>query len=51
MALPHGLLLLLPVASSGGGGWYIASTVLAGVGYGISFSLVAGGGEKEAAMP
>lgn len=36
-----GLLLLLPVASSGGVGWYIASTVLAGVGYGISFSLVA----------
>ncbi|WP_411084605.1 MFS transporter [Streptomyces sp. cmx-18-6] len=36
-----GLLLLLPVAPSGGVGWYIASTVLAGVGYGISFSLVA----------
>ncbi|MFD8058759.1 MFS transporter [Streptomyces cyaneofuscatus] len=36
-----GLLLLLPVASSGGVGWYITSTVLAGVGYGISFSLVA----------
>ncbi|WP_062208743.1 MFS transporter [Streptomyces sp. NBRC 109706] len=36
-----GLLLLLPIASSGGVGWYIASTVLAGVGYGISFSLVA----------
>ncbi|MEV6595205.1 hypothetical protein AB0N36_46105, partial [Streptomyces acidicola] len=35
------LLLLLPIASSGGVGWYIASTVLAGVGYGISFSLVA----------
>lgn len=36
-----GLLLLLPIAASGGVGWYIASTVLAGVGYGISFSLVA----------
>ncbi|MFH9292229.1 MFS transporter [Streptomyces sp. NPDC017520] len=36
-----GLLLLLPIASSGGVGWYVASTVLAGVGYGISFSLVA----------
>lgn len=39
--LVGGLLLLLPIASSGGVGWYIASTVLAGVGYGISFSLVA----------
>ncbi|MFD4768631.1 MFS transporter [Streptomyces niveus] len=36
-----GLFLLLPIASSGGVGWYVASTVLAGVGYGISFSLVA----------
>ncbi|UED84478.1 MFS transporter [Streptomyces profundus] len=36
-----GLSLLLPVASSGGVGWFIASTALAGVGYGISFSVVA----------
>jgi DHA2 family multidrug resistance protein-like MFS transporter len=36
-----GLLLLLPTSASGGIGWYISSTVVAGVGYGISFSLVA----------
>ncbi|GAA2801950.1 MFS transporter [Saccharopolyspora taberi] len=36
-----GLLLLLPISASGGIGWYIASTVLAGIGYGISFSVVA----------
>ncbi|MFI6922275.1 MFS transporter [Nonomuraea spiralis] len=36
-----GLLLLLPVAVTGGAGWYVASTVVAGVGYGISFSVVA----------
>ncbi|WP_326690044.1 MULTISPECIES: MFS transporter [unclassified Streptomyces] len=36
-----GLLLLLPTGVSGGAGWYLASTVIAGVGYGISFSVVA----------
>ncbi|QDY75323.1 MFS transporter [Streptomyces qinzhouensis] len=36
-----GLLLLLPAGVSGGTGWYIASTVVAGIGYGISFSVVA----------
>lgn len=36
-----GLLLLLPTGVSGGIGWYVASTVVAGIGYGISFSLVA----------
>ncbi|MEU4833627.1 MFS transporter [Streptosporangium sp. NPDC023615] len=36
-----GLLLLLPTGVSGGIGWYAASTVVTGVGYGISFSLVA----------
>ncbi|GAA3311354.1 MFS transporter [Streptomyces cinereospinus] len=36
-----GLLLLLPTRVSGGIGWYVASTVVAGVGYGISFSAVA----------
>ncbi|MFJ5259550.1 MFS transporter [Streptomyces sp. NPDC088387] len=36
-----GLLLLLPVGVGGGVGWYVASTVVAGVGYGISFSVVA----------
>jgi DHA2 family multidrug resistance protein-like MFS transporter len=36
-----GLLLLVPTGLSGGIGWYIASTVIAGVGYGISFSVVA----------
>ncbi|MEV0675994.1 MFS transporter [Actinosynnema sp. NPDC050436] len=36
-----GLLLLLPAGAGGGVGWYIASTVVAGVGYGISFSVVA----------
>jgi DHA2 family multidrug resistance protein-like MFS transporter len=36
-----GLLLLLPTGVDGGIGWYISSTVVAGVGYGISFSLVA----------
>ncbi|WP_084962915.1 MFS transporter [Thermoactinospora rubra] len=36
-----GLLLLLPTGVSGGVGWYIASTAIAGVGYGISFSVVA----------
>jgi DHA2 family multidrug resistance protein-like MFS transporter len=36
-----GLLFLLPVTITGGTGWYVASTAIAGVGYGISFSLVA----------
>ncbi|KZB83246.1 MFS transporter [Amycolatopsis regifaucium] len=36
-----GLLLLLMTGVSGGAGWYVASTVVAGVGYGISFSVVA----------
>ncbi|MFB6977293.1 MFS transporter [Streptomyces scopuliridis] len=36
-----GLLLLLPTNVSGGIGWYMASTVIAGIGYGISFSVVA----------
>ncbi|WP_067450321.1 MFS transporter [Actinomadura macra] len=36
-----GLFLLLPTGSSSGIGWYVASTVIAGVGYGISFSVVA----------
>ncbi|MBH1938802.1 MFS transporter [Streptomyces sp. AV19] len=36
-----GLLLLLPTGVSGGIGWYLASTVIAGIGYGISFSVVA----------
>ncbi|WP_437066474.1 MFS transporter [Streptomyces sp. enrichment culture] len=36
-----GLLLLLATGVSGGIGWYIASAVVTGVGYGLSFSLVA----------
>lgn len=36
-----GLLLLLPTSVSGGIRWYVASTVIAGIGYGISFSVVA----------
>ncbi|MEV0853270.1 MFS transporter [Nocardia fluminea] len=36
-----GLSLLLPTGTGGGAGWYIAATVVAGVGYGISFSVVA----------
>jgi DHA2 family multidrug resistance protein-like MFS transporter len=36
-----GLLLLLPTTTTGGIGWYVASTAVAGVGYGISFSVVA----------
>lgn len=41
LAVAGGLLLLLPTGTSGGVGWYVASTVIAGLGYGISFSLVA----------
>lgn len=36
-----GLLLLVPTSVSDGIGWYLASTVVAGLGYGISFSVVA----------
>ncbi|WP_087924594.1 MFS transporter [Streptomyces albireticuli] len=36
-----GLFLLLLTGVSGGVGWYVASTVVAGLGYGISFSVVA----------
>ncbi|MEU9377593.1 MFS transporter [Streptomyces sp. NPDC048255] len=36
-----GLLLLLVTSVSSGIGWYVASTVVAGLGYGISFSVVA----------
>ncbi|MFI9583196.1 MFS transporter [Streptomyces sp. NPDC052236] len=36
-----GLLLLLATSTSSGIGWYVASTVIAGIGYGISFSVVA----------
>lgn len=34
-------MLLLPTTITGGIGWYVASTAIAGVGYGISFSVVA----------
>ncbi|MGA4989763.1 MFS transporter [Nonomuraea bangladeshensis] len=40
-SIAAGLLLLLPTAVTGGTGWYVASTVVAGLGYGISFSVVA----------
>ncbi|WP_369205079.1 MFS transporter [Streptomyces sp. PU-14G] len=40
-SIAAGLLLLLPTAVTGGIGWYIASTAVAGVGYGISFAVVA----------
>ncbi|MGY0501716.1 MFS transporter [Nocardia sp. FBN12] len=36
-----GLLLLLPTGTGDGIGWYIAATAVAGIGYGISFSVVA----------
>ncbi|MFI1194961.1 MFS transporter [Micromonospora sp. NPDC020750] len=36
-----GLLLLLPTTITGGIGWYVASTAIAGIGYGISFAVVA----------
>ncbi|HEX2313848.1 MAG TPA: MFS transporter [Thermomonospora sp.] len=41
LVIAAGLLLLLPTGVSGGIGWYVASTVIAAVGYGISFSVVA----------
>ncbi|UGT57917.1 MFS transporter [Nocardia asteroides] len=36
-----GLFLLLPTGQHGGIGWYLAATAVAGIGYGISFSVVA----------
>ncbi|WP_079109992.1 MFS transporter [Streptomyces roseifaciens] len=36
-----GLLLLLATSASSGIGWYVASTIITGLGYGISFSVVA----------
>lgn len=40
-SIAAGLLLLLPTAITGGIGWYVASTTIAGIGYGICFSVVA----------
>ncbi|WP_030410549.1 MFS transporter [Streptomyces sp. NRRL S-1448] len=40
-SIAAGLVLLLPTTTMGGIGWYIASPAIAGVGYGISFSVVA----------
>lgn len=40
-AIAAGLFLLLFAGDTGGAGWYIASTAVAGIGYGISFSVVA----------
>ncbi|MFE6615505.1 MFS transporter [Amycolatopsis sp. NPDC057786] len=40
-SIAAGLALLLLTGVTGGAGWYVASTVVAGIGYGISFSLVA----------
>ncbi|MER6046673.1 MFS transporter [Streptomyces sp. NPDC001793] len=40
-SIAAGLLLLLPTTISGGVGWYTASTCVAGLGYGISFAVVA----------
>lgn len=41
LSVAGGLLLLLPTGVDGGIGWYVAATVVSGIGYGISFSLVA----------
>ncbi|WP_031167382.1 MFS transporter [Streptosporangium roseum] len=41
LSIAAGLLSLLPTAITGGIGWYVASTAIAGVGYGICFSVVA----------
>jgi DHA2 family multidrug resistance protein-like MFS transporter len=41
ICIAAGLLFLLPTSITGGIGWYIASTAIAGVGYGISFAVVA----------
>lgn len=40
-SIAAGLLLLLPTTTTGGVGWYVASTATAGIGYGISFAVVA----------
>lgn len=40
-AIAVGLLALLATTTGGGIGWYIASTSVAGIGYGISFAVVA----------
>ncbi|MGW4399893.1 MFS transporter [Amycolatopsis nivea] len=40
-AMALGLVLLLATTATGGIGWFVASSVVAGVRYGISFSLVA----------
>ncbi|MGR3932969.1 MFS transporter [Streptomyces sp. BRA346] len=40
-SIAAGVVLLLPTTVTGGVGWYVASTALAGVGFGISFSVVA----------
>ncbi|MFD7511840.1 MFS transporter [Streptomyces sp. NPDC059853] len=40
-SIAAGLLLLLPTTITGGIGWYVASTAVAGLGYGISFAVVA----------
>lgn len=40
-AMAAGLALLLLTTVTGGIGWFVASTAIAGVGYGISFALVA----------
>ncbi|QVQ55090.1 MFS transporter [Spiractinospora alimapuensis] len=40
-SIAGGLLLMIPAGVGGGTGWYVASTAVAGVGYGISFAVVA----------
>ncbi|MEV0076415.1 MFS transporter [Nocardia neocaledoniensis] len=40
-SIATGLFLLLPTGQHGGIGWYLAATAVAGIGYGISFSVVA----------
>ncbi|MFJ3096772.1 MFS transporter [Streptomyces hydrogenans] len=40
-SIAGGLLLLLPTTVGGGVGWYVAATAVSGVGYGISFAVVA----------
>ncbi|MEV5970337.1 MFS transporter [Streptomyces sp. NPDC051921] len=40
-AIAVGLLALLVTSVGGGTGWYVASTAVAGIGYGISFAVVA----------
>lgn len=41
LTIAAGLLCLLPVTADGGVGWYVAATAVAGIGYGISFAVVA----------